>query len=524
MGGESSSSSIDQSMQDMPSGTESELLRIGGAQLYLLDEVESVRMGTGDFALIMMVQANTRLATLVAQVAEFQWPIGKDAPVLQIANLRYTFAMPGLLYGLILPDSTALDLVQRFESYLRHYCTFEIRPEVAEVAGVSDLRLWSSVGRHVEGASEGARYWTAVADDVENYSSKLVKQMQSGSKLAANSILKGGEWATWGIRQGGSYIQNNISGPPSPAAMAAGEEMSPRMKKRVDQARRMSAVAKLLSRTVLKGAISATGHVAIFLGTAIRSAPPFQAFMSSDARREVVIASVDAFAQIVEAVETAGKSLATATSSVGTEIVQNKFGEQASLVAQDGMGAVGNMIDSMWTLNKLGLYMLWRATAASTVLNSRSPSTSRSTSGTSISPGIPSPRQRKSSSPSGISPNALNTAMLQHPSLSIGRTMSVSEPSLSHEDSVPQTAQLFPNSSDQSQPRPFIAPANMYMYPPLTPQALQMAAPPHYAAAAAAYYQAQNATSSPFQQYTRPGVPPQVQPFFPHSAEASKQK
>ncbi|CAM6086983.1 unnamed protein product [Calypogeia fissa] len=502
MGGESSSSSID-SLQDMPTGTESELVRIGGAQLYLLDEVESVRMGTGFFALIMIVHANTHLAALVAQVAEFQWPIGKDAPVLKIANLRYTFAMPGLVYGLILPDNTTLEQVQRFESYLRQYCTFEIRPEIAKAAGVSDLRLWSSVGRYVVGASEGARYWTAVADDIESYSNKLIRQMQGGSKFAANSFLKGGEWATLGIRQGGSYVKN-ISG--SPAAMGSdGEDMSPRMRKRVDQARRMSAVAKLLSRTVLKGAISATGHVASFLGTAISGAPPMRAFMSSDARREVVMASVDAFAQVVEAVETAGKSLATATNSVGTDIVQHKFGEQAGQVAQDGMGAVGNMIDSMWTLNKLGLNMLWRATAASTVLNSRSRTTSRSTSETSSDGSI------QSLSP-GISPNSVNN--LLQPSLSIGWTMpmSLSEPS-SYVEDVPQTAQLFPNSSDHLQPAYYgIAPPNLYMHHPM-----QMAAP-HFVA----YDQTQN-SASPFQHYTRPGVRPQVQPFFPNSAEVFKQ-
>lgn len=292
----------------------------------------------------------------------------------------------------------------------------------------------------------------------------------------------------------------NMAG--APIVKGDGEEMSPRMRKRVDQARRMSAVAKLLSRTVLKGAISATGHVANFLGTAISGAPPVRAFMSSDARRDVVVASVDAFAQVVEAVETAGKSLAMVTSSVGTEIVQQKFGEQVGLVAQDGMGAMGNMIDSMWTLNKLGLYMLWRATTASTVLNYgfRSAGSSRSGSGTS------SDQTMKSSSP-GLSINSGNRQ-----SLAIGRSISPSTPmSL---DDVPQTAQLFPNAPDHNPPQYFaMAPSTAYA---AHTQSMQLP-PTGYAT----FYQPQNPNSS-FQHYTRPGVRPTVQTFFPNATEASK--
>lgn len=120
-------------------GIQTEMIRIPGAQLCLIDGEESVHMQSGDFALSLLKQTHSPLAVVVANVGEVQWPVGKDAPVLKVWTRRYTFALPGLVYGLILPDTTSNIVLQQLENILARYCAFQIHHEIANSGMVIKL-------------------------------------------------------------------------------------------------------------------------------------------------------------------------------------------------------------------------------------------------------------------------------------------------------------------------------------------------------------------------------------------------
>lgn len=144
MGGESSgSSSLDVSDSDM--GSQRELINISGAQLYLIDGEESVLMQSGEFSLTILKQTHSPLAVVVANVGEVQWPVGKDAPVLKVFHRRYTFALPGLVYGMILPDSAPPTVIQELEAILAEYCTFETHHEIAKAGRVMRITFCVTV-------------------------------------------------------------------------------------------------------------------------------------------------------------------------------------------------------------------------------------------------------------------------------------------------------------------------------------------------------------------------------------------
>lgn len=370
MGGEvynsNSTSGLERGAHVVRMGSQRELINIRGAQLHLIDGEESLLMTNGDFSLKLLKQTQSPLAVVVANVGEVQWPVGKDAPVLKVWNRRYTFALPGLVYGMILPDSTQIGALQHLESILAEYSTFETHHEIAKA---------------VQFASNGQRddpgFWTAVAPQVETLSSRVARSIDSTSTIVASSIVMGSDWAALGIKHGANSLMKRKDPDNSPDPHDAGGGVSPRMLKRMQQARRMSAVAKLMSRTLLKGAISATGHVSKTLGfdmngTQVQTSGPI--YTVDESPRDVAVASVDAFGRVVEAVETAGKSLYDVTQKVGTDIVQDRFGADAGQVLQDGLGAFGNVVNTAWTLNKMGVHMLLKMTAASTALNSRSSS------------------------------------------------------------------------------------------------------------------------------------------------------
>lgn len=420
-------------------GSQRELIHIRGAQLYLIDGEESVLMQSGEFSLKLLKQTHSPLAVVVANVGEVQWPVGKDAPALKVFHWRYTFALPGLVYGVVLPDSTSGVTIQQFETILAEYSTFETHHEIAKSVQ-SQLATRDNAG-----------YWTAVAPEVETLSSRVARQIDSTSTIVANSIVIGSDWAALGIKHSASLLKRK--GPDSPPEGSSG--VSPRMMKRMQQARRMSAVAKLMSRTLLKGAISADGHVSKGLGLDVNAAASGPIYTpQDDSARNVAVASVDAFGKVVEAVETAGKSLYDVTQKLGTEVVQERFGPQAGQVLQDSMGVVGNVINTAWTLNKMGVKMLLRMTAASTALNTR-------------------PREEQnrvfSSSPPGSkqrSPPHLQHQITLSPQQS---SQSVPLNLLPTPENQPlQTSQLFPTSAEQMKNQAVIglpAPSPLFMPP-----------------------------------------------------------
>ncbi|KAJ7516338.1 hypothetical protein O6H91_22G054500 [Diphasiastrum complanatum] len=360
MGSDSSSTSSMESRIDPPSGFETELLKVRGAQLYLIDEEESVLMQAGDFSLILVKQGHSPLAAVAALVGDVEWPVGKDSPVLKIANRCYTFALPGLNYGLVLSETTPLETSQYLESLMMQYSTFEARPEVSAeiIAGIGDIDFPSATEQ-----IHAADYWTAVADNVESTSIMVARQIRSNASITASCANKSGERACSNLKK---TVKSKIARPVSPEVV----EISPRMRERMQQARRMSAVAKLFTRALQKGAILASGHVANYntlVGT-FNSSSSKKTFPSAE-MRDVALANVDVCTKVVEAVETAGRSLFETTSSIESDLIGYKQEEQEREIAKDNFVPVENITNHAWTLNKIGLRMLLRATAASTFLN-----------------------------------------------------------------------------------------------------------------------------------------------------------
>lgn len=360
-----------------------------------------------------------------------------------------------------------------------------------------------------------AGYWTAVASDVETMSSRVARQICSTSTVVANSIVIGGEWATLGIQQGGSLLKRKV--PDSSSSSDGG--VSPRMMKRMQQARRMSAVAKLMSKTLLKGAISATGHVSRSLGLDVNAAAPTPTFGAEGGMRDVAVASVDAFGKVVEAVETAGKSMYGVTTSVGADLIQQRFGSQVGQVVQDSFGAVGNVFNTAWTLNKMGVKMLLQVTAASTALSARTNSRPAAA--------ISSDEQRVSSSGSDVSmlpPSGSDVSMLP-PSQStpLFHQITLSPPRLQEPtplnllpsepvQSAPlQMSQLFPTTSDR------VRSAGMFSPPSLQPTLSSFMPPGNYTSSLPPGPR----PNSPFQQYTRQ-VNQQPPYNFPYGIDSSR--
>ncbi|EFJ13971.1 hypothetical protein SELMODRAFT_424165 [Selaginella moellendorffii] len=344
-------------------GNDIELLTLKNAQLFLVDQEESVAMQRGDFKLVLTKQLHSPLAAVVATVKDVEWPVGKDCPVLKLGRGCYSFCLPGFSYGLLLdratPDASASSssssssddfsgAIDQLELFLEKYCTYEDRSK--------------EVGArfHWDQRDEGAAvdFWNHAAGKVEMICSGLPTAW--AERNSRSVPLRHGTGAGAGTIAGEQQkIQQAFTSSGSHKPLS----LSPRMMKRVQQARRLSAIAKLFSRALLKGAINNRKHVTAATAT-------------GKGASDEAVASVDTFAKVVEAIEcTAPKppaKLVQGSNKLADNREQHQFIQQTS-----------------WTLNNFGLQLLIGAVAASTAINLSSSSSRPSSSSTSSTFSLP---------------------------------------------------------------------------------------------------------------------------------------
>lgn len=68
---------------------------------------------------------------------------------------------------------------------------------------------------------------------------------------------------------------------------------------------------------------------------------------------EIILASLDGFNKVCDAFEVAGKNVMSTSSTVTTELVSQKYGEEAAKVTNEGLDAAGHAIGTAWAVFKM---------------------------------------------------------------------------------------------------------------------------------------------------------------------------
>lgn len=319
----------------MMGGSHTELFRWPDAQLYLVDRDERALLQRGTFTLFLATHSSSPLLVAVeAIVADVQWPVGKDCEVTYRASGNtvhiLTFVLQSLVYELVLVERDGYgDMhLAKLQDLLSLYTTFNLQGSVREVKTAEE---------------EAGQYWTGMAgrllesddshkgdDDSETLQLSLSgRYMQGGGRTSTSRTLD----------------SPTISGAACVDASAVHRQ---RCVMKLNQARRISAVAKLFSKALMKGAISPQ------LYTLVAGSGDDRV----DAQGKEVwpaVADVDLVAKVVEMVE----KKATLREVV---VVQRKKRDH-----------VGSM--STWTLNEVGLNLLLKAVVAANMMTASATST-----------------------------------------------------------------------------------------------------------------------------------------------------
>ncbi|MCO5580897.1 hypothetical protein L7F22_034770 [Adiantum nelumboides] len=284
-----------------------ELFTTGRAELYLVDGSQSALMQSGQFSLMLVKNPISQLAAVVAMVGEVQWPVGRDSSVVRKQGGSFTFMLPGpLRYDLVLASPGA-DL-QKLEHILEEYSDCQRPAEMQEQ-------------QHIDSAMPA-------------------EQPQPGGPSNESSRKRG-----------------------------ALDIANPEMKGRMLRARRMSAVAKVFTKSLERGAINVSNHV-----EPSDTAAPMQQISSN-----LALASVNAVVKVVDAVETGGRTIlleSAGSATVGVSPEAHRQGQTHVSVSSDSTRST--LMNSGWTLNRLGLLMIFRVISASMAVHSSGSSSSGS--------------------------------------------------------------------------------------------------------------------------------------------------
>ncbi|KAJ6395699.1 hypothetical protein OIU77_020871 [Salix suchowensis] len=68
---------------------------------------------------------------------------------------------------------------------------------------------------------------------------------------------------------------------------------------------------------------------------------------------EIVLASLDGFNKVCDAVEVAGKNVMSTSSVVTTGLVSHRYGDDAGKVTNEGLDAAGHVIGTAWAVFKI---------------------------------------------------------------------------------------------------------------------------------------------------------------------------
>ncbi|XVF15939.1 hypothetical protein REPUB_Repub09cG0198900 [Reevesia pubescens] len=340
------------------------LIKIPGAILNLIDKSYSVDLACGDFTVIRLWQGQNIVAVFARVADEIQWPLTKDEAAVKLDDSHYFFSLrlpkeadssdsddddnknrknktsgdgsDLLNYGLTFASKGQEYLLREFDGILQSYSCFTVQKvenkgeEVLDGAvlaakEMSPADMKSETKKKVM-EEKCAAYWTTLAPNVDDYSGKAAKMVATGSGHLIKGILWCGDVTVDRLKRGNEVLKNRMS----PAEKNA--EISPETLRRIKRVKKMTKMTQKVANGVLSGVVKVSG---IFTSSVANSKVGKKFFGLLPG--EMVLATLDGFNRICDAVEVAGKNVMSTSSTVTTELVNQKYGEKAAEATNEGL-------------------------------------------------------------------------------------------------------------------------------------------------------------------------------------------
>ncbi|QCD88703.1 protein EARLY-RESPONSIVE TO DEHYDRATION 7, chloroplastic-like [Vigna unguiculata] len=366
----SSSSSIYPSVEtenlirEEPNATEAMenvLVTVPGAILHLIEKESSVHLASGNLTISSLGEGDKVVAVLARVGDKVQWPLAKDVAAVKLDESHYFFTLQVpqkqaengfevLNYGLTVAAKGQEKVLRELDGVLEKY-SFLSKEKVKGVSGwevldgsvtteTSPEELKSEEKREVIEERSGA-YWTTLAPNVEDYSGRFARWIAAGSGHVIRGILWAGDVTVERLKWGNDFMKKRLE----PGSQS---QISPQALENMKRVKKLTKMSEKVATGVLSGVVKVSG----FFTSSVVNSKPGKKFFSL-LPGEIVLATMDGFNKVVDAVEVAGRNVMSTSSSVTTELVSHRYGEQAAQVANEGLDAAGHAIGTAWAVFKL---------------------------------------------------------------------------------------------------------------------------------------------------------------------------
>ncbi|XP_051141002.1 protein EARLY-RESPONSIVE TO DEHYDRATION 7, chloroplastic-like [Andrographis paniculata] len=352
------------------------LVTISGAILHLIDKSCSVELATGDLRVVRLRQGGNTVATLASVADDVHWPLGKDITAVKLDSSHYFFSFQAprdpedddeendskknkekekgknskhdkietevLSYGLTIASKGQEKLIKELDHILEECSHFSVQKvdEKAAVAmgGAAGISAGELDENKEEVEGQCAAYWTTLAPNVEDYSSIAAKLIAVGSGQLVRGILWCGDVTIERLNWGNEVLKQRM-GP------GTNRELDPKTLKRIKRVKKVTKITEKVATGVLSGVVKVSG----FFTSSVSNSTMGKKFFNL-LPGEVVLASLDGFSKLCDAVEVAGKKVMTTSSTVTTDLVTHRYGEDTAKAASEGLEAAGHAVGTAWAV------------------------------------------------------------------------------------------------------------------------------------------------------------------------------
>ncbi|KAL5561186.1 hypothetical protein UlMin_030933 [Ulmus minor] len=363
----------DVSQNPVPQSSEEVMIKIPGAIVHLIEKDNSVELACGDLSIVGLRQGDNIVAVLARVGDEIQWPLAKDEAAVKLDDSHYFFNLrvPAngsrdfddeetsgngkdecevLNYGITIASKGQENLLREFDRILENYSCFSVQTvegkgnwevidgSVAKETSPEELKRGDKEEIMKESS---AAYWTTLAPNVEDYSGKFAQWIAAGSGHLIWGILWCGDVTVDRLRWGNEFLRIRMS-------QGSNMEISPGALKRVKRVKKVTKTSEKVATGILSGVVKVSG----FFTSSIANSKVGKKFFSL-LPGEIVLASLDGFNKVCDAVEVAGRNVMSTTSVVTTGLVSHRYGEQAGQVTNEGLDAAGYAIGTAWAVFKI---------------------------------------------------------------------------------------------------------------------------------------------------------------------------
>ncbi|XP_065866334.1 protein EARLY-RESPONSIVE TO DEHYDRATION 7, chloroplastic-like [Euphorbia lathyris] len=347
------------------SNSEQLLIKIPGAIVHLIESERSVQLASGDLSIVSLKQGDTPVAIL-ARVGDngIRWPLAKDAASVKLDESHYFFTLrlpltedeievELLNYGVTIASKGQEVLLKELDKILETYSCFtvqEVKDEgnwvmvegnVAKEISPEELMTEEKKKELMEESS--AAYWTVLAPNVEDYSGSVARMIAAGSVRLIKGILWCGDVTVDRLKKGNQLLSKRLG-----SKDQSNVQISPATMERIKRVNMLTKKSEEMANATLSGVLKVSGSVTSsivnsYVGKKFFSILPGQ----------IILASLDGFNKVCDAVEYAGRSVMSTSTVVTTDLVSKRFGEEAGKLTNQGLDAAGHAVGIAWAVFKI---------------------------------------------------------------------------------------------------------------------------------------------------------------------------